>query len=109
MLLSNLTNWGRATVPKYNSADNEKVFNSAEKHQISELLSTFFVMALYTSALLNAPIKSLVNKHSSLKCFIIKIANLKLEKYNERKKTKKMTCVFKNLQLLNFEEKKRWP
>ena len=37
------------------------------------------------------------------------IANWQLEKSYERKETekKKLTCFFKNLQLLNFEEKNR--
>ena len=38
------------------------------------------------------------------------IVNRRLEKSNERKETEKKTdFFFKNLQLLNFEEKNRWP
>ena len=38
------------------------------------------------------------------------IVNRRLEKSNERKETeKKNLFFFKNLQLLNFEEKNRWP
>ena len=35
--------WGRSTVPKYNSAENEKVFNSAENWWFSALLSYKFI------------------------------------------------------------------